>query len=519
MPPRLHSAPRISSRSRLVALTTLVALGLTGAPALSTAANAAPTSDPSSSRQGEYLAFVSDRTGNDEIYLSRPDGTEVEQLTDSPGFDRAPSWSASGTTLVFNSRREPHTDRPQIYELDIKTGTQQRLTDSTLEEHRASFDETSNTVYFHRGRMFETAFELWAKDLTTGTERQLTFSDNSAIWNAAPTVSPDGSQVLFQSNRAEVNPSGPFPQKLHLLDLATGDIQAIPTPAELPDDVSYDGARWNREGTAIVFSAGTDEGSVLYIAEIDSSGAWQSRAITAPELEASAPAWSPDGTRIAFQGHNHEDEDLNEIRILSLADGSITTVGEGRTPVWTNVAHTPDPVEVVVTISGFQTEYLEGETLRAQAGHSPDSVEGNWQWLMKRNGDSDFSPLPGQTTAMLLLERLTLAEHGAQVIAQLRDNLGNTIATSETATITVTQNATTSPGDNSAGSTPTSPESTGNESASDPSTQVPKASLAHTGTSGANLLNWIASSVAIMLLGAALLGASLRRQHGRMRTR
>jgi TolB protein len=47
------------------------------------------------------LAFVSDRDGNDEIYVMSLTDQSVVRLTDHPSRDRAPAWSPDGTEIAF----------------------------------------------------------------------------------------------------------------------------------------------------------------------------------------------------------------------------------------------------------------------------------------------------------------------------------------------------------------------------------------------------------------------------------
>ncbi len=56
------------------------------------------------------IAFVSDRSGNWDIYLVAPNGEGVNQLTDHPSVDADPDWSADGRQIVFRSRRDGSSD-------------------------------------------------------------------------------------------------------------------------------------------------------------------------------------------------------------------------------------------------------------------------------------------------------------------------------------------------------------------------------------------------------------------------
>ena len=47
---------------------------------------------PAFSPDGEWIVFNSQRTGNAEIYIMRPNGLDVRQLTDDPDPDWQPRW-------------------------------------------------------------------------------------------------------------------------------------------------------------------------------------------------------------------------------------------------------------------------------------------------------------------------------------------------------------------------------------------------------------------------------------------
>lgn len=62
------------------------------------------------SRDGQWLAFDSDRQGNPDIYRMPVAGGEIQQVTTDPSFDFIPSWSADGKRIAFHSWRNETRD-------------------------------------------------------------------------------------------------------------------------------------------------------------------------------------------------------------------------------------------------------------------------------------------------------------------------------------------------------------------------------------------------------------------------
>ncbi len=48
---------------------------------------------PTWSPDGQRIAFVTDRDGNDEIYIMNADGTGLTRLTNNSTDDQKPTWS------------------------------------------------------------------------------------------------------------------------------------------------------------------------------------------------------------------------------------------------------------------------------------------------------------------------------------------------------------------------------------------------------------------------------------------
>jgi Tol biopolymer transport system component len=90
---------------------------------------------PSWSADGEWLVFVSDRSGNPDLWVvSRKGGTAV-QLTFDPADDVQPDWSEDGKTIVFLSNRSGVTEIWKATNLPDWTVSVEETSWSTMKQH------------------------------------------------------------------------------------------------------------------------------------------------------------------------------------------------------------------------------------------------------------------------------------------------------------------------------------------------------------------------------------------------
>ncbi len=89
--------------------------------------------DPAWSPKGDWIAFVSNNSGNDEIYRITPDGAVTEQLTNNTWeWDKHPTWSPDSSQIVFFSNRD--TQRRQIWIMNADGSDQRQLIASEGED-------------------------------------------------------------------------------------------------------------------------------------------------------------------------------------------------------------------------------------------------------------------------------------------------------------------------------------------------------------------------------------------------
>ncbi len=74
---------------------------------------------PRWSPDGQRIVFESNRAGSWDLWLIRPDGSDLRRLTDAPGDERFPAWGPSGGRIVFVSDQG---SGPDLRLIDLGTG-------------------------------------------------------------------------------------------------------------------------------------------------------------------------------------------------------------------------------------------------------------------------------------------------------------------------------------------------------------------------------------------------------------
>lgn len=88
---------------------------------------------PAWSPDGQFLAFSSDRDGNEEIYVVNADGSDLRNITNDPGQDQNPVWLADGQ-IAFTSDRDGNQE---IYVVNADGSDPRNLTSSPTDDFDA----------------------------------------------------------------------------------------------------------------------------------------------------------------------------------------------------------------------------------------------------------------------------------------------------------------------------------------------------------------------------------------------
>lgn len=174
------------------------------------------------SPDGQKIVFTSLRDGDLDIYTMNLDGTEVRRLTTTPGYDGGPFFSPDGSQIIYRAYR-PQTPeelkdyqdllkknliRPSKLEIFVMNadGSNQRQVTSNGAANFAPFIHPSGKKIIFCSNQADPKrrnFDLFLIDIDGTNQEQVTYCPD---FDGFPMFSPDGKKLVFCSNRNAAAP-------------------------------------------------------------------------------------------------------------------------------------------------------------------------------------------------------------------------------------------------------------------------------------------------------------------------
>jgi TolB protein len=210
--------------------------------------------------------------GNMDIYLLDIATLTATRLTNAPQKDSAPSWSADGTLVAFESFRDGNFE---IYVTEAIGATLMGETD--LAQRQAA----------SKGLLTQ-------KRLTTNPT-----GDHSPLW------SPTRMEIAFQSDQSGNG-------NIYLVDVDGNQTQVTTSPEA---DFAHS---WSPDGNLLAYKIAVG-GDLSKICVIERTGQ-NPYCVTKVPSEYSAPVWSPDGKFLAASAKQTKGYGIDVFRVTDVAD-------------------------------------------------------------------------------------------------------------------------------------------------------------------------------------------------------
>ncbi|HWC25962.1 MAG TPA: hypothetical protein VG474_05200 [Solirubrobacteraceae bacterium] len=285
------------------------------------------------------IAFSSERVdpppGVDrafDIFSMNADGSGVRRLTTNPDVDRQSDWSPTGRDLAYTIRKP---NSPINFELSRMTAAgsghrQLTRTPTGQASSQPSWRPDGKGILFRRSGPGRLVGSIWQMGLF-GEQPALRFQPpNNPLY---PSWSPDMKRVLFA---AILSPRGDTDRGIFTMEASGGALKTL-----FDVEGAYDSApAWSPDGRRIAFesNADVDGGNPERDMEIWTMGADGSDRVqlTRNAAHDEGPAWSPDNRLLAYT--SGPDEAHGDIHVMTAGGRELRTLtsfaGADESPDW-----------------------------------------------------------------------------------------------------------------------------------------------------------------------------------------
>ena len=379
------------------------------------------------------IAYVSDRDGDLEIYITDPTGDTTIQFSNNSGDDYSPVWSPETATLAYVSSRPgglalfvenfDHSsiirlsdtlassiwNEPQVQSFDTLTWSptgqigygsnrcaancgsppcpEPSLSYSGSSEWEVkkkmqnAIDKYTKCLSdWWDGQLYTT--DIYAIDSQGGGEEYITFDQN--LYVHGPSFSPRNGK--FAAAVTNFDSTG-IERDIYLFD--KDGRKNTPLITGSSDDHS---PSWSPDGSKIAFVSLRDGNPEIYVINRDGKNL---RRLTHNPAHDEFPVWSPDGEMIAFASNRDGNE---EIYIMSLKDQTLVNISNNPAndfnPTWTALVDTDEhdtyiesaeaDIQYETTFQDFQTWFTYEISDYLDNTYSKDANEGKLKFTLQK---------------------------------------------------------------------------------------------------------------------------------------
>jgi Tol biopolymer transport system component len=245
---------------------------------------------------GDRIVFVSNRSGNEDLWEIDTISGSFRQITSGPGREGQPAV-ARDRRIAFST----WSHQQDLYVVTLAERSHERLTSHTGWNQSARISPDGGRIAYESDRTGD--FEIWVLDRATDSEIRLTSDpalDTDPIW------SPDGKQIAFASNRDgepaiwAINADGSGgPRRLTPQAVSRGS----------------DNLRWSPDGAAIGFLGSSEQGPALYQVDLATGS------VTPRIYDVETFDWYLDSERVIYTPITRDSDGRMEMRVASLQTG------------------------------------------------------------------------------------------------------------------------------------------------------------------------------------------------------
>ncbi len=301
-----------------------------------------PAAQTASSNGKIAYVGVDTETENQYVYTMNADGTGVANLTrrytdaEAPVLGNVrgdPEWSPDGTKISFTGFALSDIGNccsTNVYVMDADGANLERLTNtpssSEGEDTQATWAPDGGWLAFTSTRSegphdpenptsnFSDDREIYRMDADGTNEQQLTATP-SVNSDEQPSISPDGTKIAFASNRHYRffgDPNNADLLDIYVMDADGTDVKRLTSDAAntWPLDTQSQNPAWSPDGTRIAYEStrGLEGKGEIFVMNADGTG--EPINVSNDPSWDTDPAWSPDGTQITFTSDRAGQRDI-----------------------------------------------------------------------------------------------------------------------------------------------------------------------------------------------------------------